>query len=110
MAPAPQGCKVGALMLIPGKLVGTAIIGLLMETFAHPERGRVRLKMLAIHTTNQVHGASLFLENISRNYQAVKNSHDGQLVILSGDESIVAFQELFTLAPRLIPSPLRGEG
>jgi hypothetical protein len=59
VALSPVGLKVFAGMLVPGELHGIAIPGFGVEAFSLPQGSRVRLKILAVHTTNQIHIASL---------------------------------------------------
>ena len=66
MAFSPEGIIVCTGMLVPGELRFTPIPGFLVKTFSHPQRGRVRRKMLSFHTANQVHSGSLLIEAVSR--------------------------------------------
>jgi len=65
MAFYPEGFKVGAMMLVPGELHFISIPGLGVETLSLPQRGRVRLKMLALHAANHVHNASHYLKRLA---------------------------------------------
>jgi len=57
-----EGIEAGTLMFIPGELHFIPIPGLWVETFSLSQRGRVRLKMLALDTPNEFHVTSLALE------------------------------------------------
>ncbi|OGP74565.1 MAG: hypothetical protein A2Y80_01780 [Deltaproteobacteria bacterium RBG_13_58_19] len=75
MAFSPVRIIVGTVMLVPGELHFIPIPGLGVETFSLPQRGRVRCKMFAIHTANQVHIASLLFEAVSQTKPAVPFFH-----------------------------------
>jgi hypothetical protein len=60
MALSPMGFIVCTRMLVPGELHGSAIPGFSVKTFALPQRSRVGLKILALHTANQFHTPSLW--------------------------------------------------
>lgn len=69
-----MGFKIGTFVLIPGELHCGAVPGFRMETFTFPQRRRVGLEMLALHTADQCHKTSLTLVNSGQLRKAGRES------------------------------------